>query len=263
MEQLYEFYPTINRFFLMVRAFVNHIMNLFGIHRNEQNQIKIQNVQKSPTEEYIEKKKYIFLQTFQNENADYNYNIDSIIRDPILLAETLANPDNEYEKIWKRRILIENTPRGNVFMFYDLYKRAFSYYCDQAVMPYDIMNAVAMKYVITYGCRDFFIDSSCLLSVKQQPEIESDSNTYKKKTVEFDKNAFAKFKSYNNTTKKTTINEKDKTINCFLYLGGTRNWNPIIKNKKINPLNGFKTDMVPSNTKLSYEDYKKMKNNSS
>jgi hypothetical protein len=176
------------------------------------------------------------------------------------LSEELKNPDNEYEKMWKKRILIENTPRGNVFMFYDLYKRAFSYYCDQAVMPYDIINAVAMKYVTIYGCRDFFIDSGIIPSVNtpanEKQEVEEPN---KKKTITNDKNAFAKFKSYNNATNKAGV-EKEKTINCFLHLGGTRNWSPITKKTKPNPINGFKTEMMPSNTKLSYSDYKKQQN---
>jgi hypothetical protein len=83
----------------------------------------------------------------------------------------------------------------------------------------------------------------------------------KTKTVKFDNKAFAKFKTYNNATKKVGVLAKDdKTINCFLHLGGTRNWSPITKKTKPNPINGFKTDMMPGDNKtkkLSYLDYKK------
>jgi hypothetical protein len=127
-------------------------------------------------------------------------------------------------------------------------------------MPYDIINAVAMKYVTIYGCRDFFIDSGIIPSVNtpanEKQEVEEPN---KKKTITNDKNAFAKFKSYNNATNKAGV-EKEKTINCFLHLGGTRNWSPITKKTKPNPINGFKTEMMPSNTKLSYSDYKKQQN---
>jgi hypothetical protein len=259
-----EFYPTFNRIFLLLCGLINNIMFFLGIDRKLEMPIENNIIALSPVEKYIQTKKNVFLQTFQeDESTDFNSNIDDVIRDTKALSEILANPDNEYEKTWKKRILIENTPRGNVFMFYDLYKRAFSYYCDQAVMPYEIMNAVAMKYVIMYRCRDFFIDSAVLptsslklTTIDSTNKKREDEKTY---TMKSDK-AFAKFKSYNNSTNKAGISAKDdKTINCFLHLGGTRNWSPIIKKTKPNPINGFKTDMIPSNTKLSYLDYKKMK----
>jgi hypothetical protein len=178
------------------------------------------------------------------------------------MAKILTDPNNEFEKKWRSRVLIENTPRGNVIMFYDIYKRGFSYYCDNAVMPYDIMNAAAMKYVLTFHCRDFFVDSNIL---PQQPPTGEDTNKdkdtdkdKKTKTISIDKQAFVKFKTYNTATKKAGVKpEDDKTINCFLHLGGVRNWTPILKKTIPNPLNGFQTDMIPGSKKLSYLEYKK------
>jgi hypothetical protein len=178
--------------------------------------------------------------------------------DTDVLAEALNDPDNEPEKQWRRRILIENTPRGNVYMFYDLYKRAFSYYCDQAVMPYHILNAVAMKYVLTYHCLNFFVDSS-VVGKKTLPEKEPEKKRPEPININIDnKVPFAKLKNYNTASKRAEISKEDeKTINCFLYLGGVRNWSIIDKPKKTNPLNGFKTNLMPSNhPKLSYKDYK-------
>ena len=43
-------------------------------------------------------------------------------------------------------------------MHYDLYKNGFAYYCNDS-LNYNLLNAVAMKYVITFFCRDFFIDN--------------------------------------------------------------------------------------------------------
>jgi hypothetical protein len=191
-----------------------------------------------------------------------------VVKDKDQLSELLKDQNNELEKKWRTRILIENTPRGNVIMFYDLYKQGFSYYCDQAIMPYDIMNAVAMKYVLTFHCRDFFVDSSISPSpVEEKREAEGNKIVDSKNvniTAKLDKKAFVKFKSYNNATKKAGISpENDKVINCFSHLGASRNWSPVPKKAKPNPLNGFKTDLVPNNTnhnKMSYLDYKnKMK----
>ena len=221
----------------------------------------------SPNEKYIEPLKLKFLQTFQEDSThDWNSNIEEEIKDKEQLSELLKTQNNEFEKKWRARILIENTPRGNIIMFYDLYKQSFSYYCDQAIMPYDVMNAAAMKYVLTFHCRDFFVDSNILPVKQSSPLDEKQENvgnnivSDSKVTAKYDKKAFAKFKTYNNATKKVGISpEDDKVINCFLHLGASRNWSPIQKKVKPNPLNGFKTDLVPgsnNNNKMSYLDYK-------
>ena len=44
-------------------------------------------------------------------------------------------------------------------MFYDPYKLGFSYYSDTNGIPYFILNAVAMKYIYTFRCLDFFVDN--------------------------------------------------------------------------------------------------------
>ena len=93
-----------------------------------------------------------------NDHAEkYNTNVESIFYLRALYLEALKDPDNELEKTWKRRILMESTPRGNIVMYYDAFKRAFSYYSDNS-MPYSLLNAVCMKYVLMYRCRDLFID---------------------------------------------------------------------------------------------------------
>jgi len=65
--------------------------------------------------------------------------------------------DNDLECTWRRRLVMECTPRGVVLMYYDAFKRGFAYYSD-AAMPYGILNVVAMKYVTTFQCRAFFVD---------------------------------------------------------------------------------------------------------
>ena len=268
-----EFHPSIARFYLFFAALFQWLKSILGIKSSSQQ--TIDEPKKSPKDIYIERNKSRFLSTFQTETQteDWNVNIEPAIRDPEKMAEILANTDIHLEKKWRSRVLIENTPRGNVVMFYDIYKRGFSYYCDNAVMPYDIMNAVAMKYVVTFFCRDFFVDSA-VLPVREDKKEEEEQDTELKplnkknkhpNTIMIDKQAFVKFKSYNTATKKATQTE-DKTINCFLHLGGVRNWTPIIKKPKLNPINGFKTGMIPganNNNKLSYLEYKKMQQTSS
>ena len=269
----HDFHPSIARIYLFFAALIQWIRAILGtkqpVHIEQPKLI-------SPKEAYIERNKSKFLQTFTTEpekekttdEYDWNANVEPLIRDPAQMAKILTDPNNEFEKKWRSRVLIENTPRGNVIMFYDIYKRAFSYYCDNAVMPYDIMNAAAMKYVLTFHCREFFVDSTILPKPEKREEdktpLKKNTNTNTK--VIQDKQAFVKFKTYNTATKKAGVAPKDdKTINCFLHLGGVRNWTPISKKTKPNPLNGFHTDMMPvtSNKKLSFLEYKKQMSSSS
>lgn len=234
---------------------------LFSRLKSQPAPISVECVVKDPREEYVNARKTFFLRTFETDAIDWNVNVEDVLRDPVALAETLQDADNELEKKWKRSILIESTPRGNVVMFYDAYKQSFSYYCDQAVMPYDIMNAVAMKYVLTFYCREFFIDSMILPKVDKVESVKKPTEPSAAALIEKSQSQpFAKFKSYNTATNKAApaTKEPDKIINRFLHLGPVRNWCPIVKRVKMNPLNGFKTDMVPSNQKLSYQEYKRL-----
>jgi len=255
-DGIHEFYYVIRRILLFVAAIY---YKFFCGKKSEKPLLvmpkTIADVEKEYSEKYLTRLSEFASQPFKNAN------IDVVFGDAEALVEILKDANNDVEKEWRRRVLIENTPRGNVYMFYDVYKRAFAYYCDQAVMPYRVINAVAMKYVMTFRCCDFFVDSSVFPKTEtdsvEAPEKQKESTVNKNTSTE----AFAKFKTYNVASKKAEVAKKDeKTINGFLHLGKVRNWQIIEKPKRANPLNGFKTDMVPSNAKLSYNDYKKMAN---
>ena len=77
--------------------------------------------------------------------------------------------DNPLELRWRKRLLMEFTPRGLVLMYYDAFKRGFAYYSDTH-MPYGILNAAAMKYVMTYRCQAFFVDEEYYVSQSQQSQ---------------------------------------------------------------------------------------------
>ena len=190
-----------------------------------------------PVTEYIQKRTHKFLQVLisvncapvnrdvpplssnilLNNDQDYNSNIDKIVYIKTEFFETLAHPENSLENIWKKRILIENTPRGNIFMYYDIFKQGFAYYSDQTGVPYRILNAVAMKYVVTFRCVDFFLDETAIPEGKTSPLvkvfIDDDEDEKKKKRAKMEaldinlKGApFAKFKTYEKDIKKLNNN---------------------------------------------------------
>lgn len=108
--------------------------------------------------QYIEKMTSLFLNGGKWEkNPNKNANIDADVYDLKQLESILSDENNELEKQWSRRVLVENTPRGNIVMVYDIFNQRFNYYSD-TIIPYKMLNAIAMKYVSIYQCRDFFID---------------------------------------------------------------------------------------------------------
>jgi hypothetical protein len=226
---------------------------------------KIQDKPLSVVDQYIENKKQRFLETYNNKKTitleNYSSNIEPCFLSKKDYENVLKNEDNDIEKIWKSRILCENTPRGNIFMSYDVYKQGFTYYSDIQGLQYPLLNAVAMKYVIMFRCRDFFVDDqitptdspSFLIKLQEEEAAEEKAKHEKKKedlgVVGINtKNApFAKFKTYNNATSKmldnknnpvnssnsvsndsvqNKSNDSDKIFTCnkFIYLGKIANF---------------------------------------
>lgn len=192
-------------------------------------------------EKYEKQMREKFVKTFENETVDFNLNIDDIFYDPEKHHYAVLAENNEYEKRWRTRVLIETVPNGgSIIMYYDPYKRGFAYFSMQSV-PYHLLNAVAMKYVLLFRCRYFFMDEaetpvpSKLLDLeKWEPKDTKVANSEGIKFVtssskdvwtQSKKNVFAKFKSYNSPATKAVEQRKGtQTIikNRFIYLGNPR-----------------------------------------
>jgi hypothetical protein len=227
-------------------------------------------------EEYCQKHKKKFLQTLELTTLVVNKNIDPVFYVKSDFQSAIRDDNNALENDWKTRILFENTPRGNVIMYYNPFKLGFTYYADQYI-PYDILNAVAMKYVITYRCMDFFMDEVILPETKKSPLmvlLEEDKKDDKKEDTEF-KNMlkgapFAKLKNHKKEDKKKVDNtkEKQKERNRFIHMGKIQNYKFLkIPEKKAVNLFTTTSALVASlhdNTGVqqsvfSYRDYKKVK----
>jgi hypothetical protein len=230
----------------------------------------------SETDDYIEKNTAIFLNSFKlqpNDRLNSNTNIEFYSKEKYQAIIKFENNLLEHE--WKRRILFENTPRGNIIMYYDPYKLAFAYYCDTNSMSYRILNAVAMKYVLYFHCRHLFIDDTITLKENVSPLInilfvDKSEKTKNKETssgIEKLNAPFAKFKKYETTSKNVT-NENEKKIhiqNKFVCVGKINNFSFIQKGgSSINKMNGFRSTLLDNLSAettlqkqvLSYKDYK-------
>jgi hypothetical protein len=113
-----------------------------------------------------------------------------------------------------------------------------------------------MKYVITYFCRDFFIDDAFVPKEHVSPLLTKDEPAKRSPNIT-GKSPFIKPKTYNSVSNKTDITV-EKVTNRFVHLGKVRNYNVLSKTAVKNANNGFKTSLLASN-KLSYEEYKKLR----
>ena len=127
-------------------------------------------------------------------------------------------------------------------MYYDMYRQGFAYYAEQNSVPYSVLNAMAMKYVTTFFCRDLFFDETTITEERMSPlykVFNVDEKKVKTKTenVSNEKNPFAKLKNYKmeqqskdnvkgkyTDEKKKEENERPKIKNKFISLGKTYNF---------------------------------------
>lgn len=180
--------------------------------------------------EYINPIKRRFLLTFESA-SQFDENIDPLFYNKKEYTEHMMETKNELEPKWRRRMIIENTPRGNIIMYYDAYKLAFAFYCDQKVVSYDVLNAVAMKYVVHFRCRHFFLDEFIVPKENLSPFIKIHfTEDVKPKQMNDTKKTFAKLRDYtkdNPNTKKSKPDpqpEPERKQNTFVYLGKTNNF---------------------------------------
>jgi hypothetical protein len=214
-------------------------------------------------------------------NTKYNQSIDPVFYSLDEFKEMLENESNPVERLWKTKMLMKSTPRGNILMFYDVYKQGFAYYTDTSHVPYDILNALAMEYVCMFRCRDFFMDDNILpadtpsrLITLQELEEKKEKDRKQSEHLGIDKELlkdapFAKFKNYKTETapvasdaektvdsSKEKGKEKEKKQNRFVYLGKMANFSFIQKPLTKTKTNGFTSSLL-SKPHTSYAEYKR------
>ena len=224
---------------------------------------------------------------YSRSTDDENSNIDKVLYDFDELKELFKESTNEHEKLWKSRILHENTPRGNVIMHYNPYTHTFVYYSDEQIIPYNVLEQVAKKYVIVYRCKDFFIDipnrpDNKILDVLQKEEDSLKSKKMKVNDItkcvnaapSDSKDVFAALKDYRSTTTTTqstpsvpastmiskkmaaSTEPKIKFSNKYVRIGKMCEFNILQKppNKKIEAVNELMFGKTTVNKAIDFFD---------
>jgi hypothetical protein len=146
-----------NLYVMLVYAFFYRLyISVIFYTKYAMGQIKL--VKKTPPLDY-EKKYQKYVKHYKEAtDAEANMNISADLYDYDARKTLFAEEKNDTERLWKTRILYESTERGNVLFYYNPYKLSFEYYSDAQIIPYNILQYVAKKYVSMNRCRDFYID---------------------------------------------------------------------------------------------------------
>ena len=143
----------------------------------------------------------------QQTNFDEDENMKLAYK--LILDEIHASLINSY--------VVETTPLGNVSMRYNSARESFEYYSDHNI-PYRYLEPIGRKYVITFHCKELFVDmveelrlseekqkktiaeKDALIAEEAAAETTFGNNVNQANTALPKKNVFAKFKKYNHDT---------------------------------------------------------------
>jgi hypothetical protein len=280
-------------FYIIAKLVFNYIFFIIQYLRSFNKKPPVKPVEIPYVETKYDKACKKYSNFYNTVTSDENSNIDPVLYNFDKRKEIFVSPDNEFEKQWKSRILIENTPRGNVMMYFNPYLLSYYYYSDEQIIPYKILEQVATKYVVMYRCKDFFIDPKKRPENKILEVLQKEEDALKSKKMKVNditkcvnmqsetKDVFASLKDYRsevkateknttekNTTEKNTTEKKAKAAepkrkveepkfsNKFVRVGKMCEFNIIQKpaDKKIEAVNELMFGAKPVNKVIDFFD---------
>ena len=141
----------------------------------------------------------------------------------------------------KYSIVLENTPMGNIVMYYDQDTEMFSYYSDRREIPYKYLDVIARKYVKVFDCKMIYtlIEDELEASKKKLEDVKEKNNIQieikkKEKEKEKKKDIFAAYKNYNIKSDQPVKDEDyliKENINKFKRIGLLKDYQ-FVKGKK-------------------------------
>ena len=233
---------TINNIFLLgiITTYISTILNYFNINNELDNELdnELGNELDNDIDLYLD-----------------DTRVDDIIKkSPIIFSEKYIDKFNNLKEFdiekeildnLKNTITMENTPNGNVIMFWDNNRETFTYYSDGTI-PYQFLEVVSRKYVIENNCKKIYIVMKDEINIAEQ-KIEREKEKEKEKEKELKeielkkeieneieiekshkKDIFVKFKNYNKDNKYSTISIDNKNLNKSI----PKNSNTIVSSNK-------------------------------
>ena len=271
-------------FYIIGKLILNYVFFIIQYIKSFNNKPPAKPIETPHVETQYEKTCKKYAQFYGKETPDENSNIDPVLYDFLKRKEIFASPDNELEKQWKSRILIENTPRGNVMIYFNPYLLSYQYYSDEQIIPYKILEQVATRYVIMFRCKDFFIDPEKRPGNKILEVLQKEEDSLKSKKMKVNditkcvniqsesKDVFAALKDYRSEAKPTEVKttgvktnadtkakkkvEEPKFSNKFVRIGKMCEFNITQKpaDKKIEAVNELMFGSKPVNKVVDFFD---------
>jgi len=171
----------------------------------------------------------------------------------------------------KNNFILEKTPIGCVTMCFNYNSdnvdtSSFVYYSDHSI-PYNYLDTLARKYVITFNCLNLYIDTSKEKEKVLQQKTDTKKPTQIKEPIknpikepETKKSVFANLKSYNKDSLKVKIESNNNEINATNKEVKINRYTSGGKISNFNFIKKVDKHLVNKNYSLSFADFKKMKN---
>lgn len=137
----------------------------------------------------------------------------------------------------KKSIVLENTPMGNVVLFYDHEKEKFYYFSDRKDIPYKYLDTIARKYVKLFDCKIIYtlLSEELESQKKKYEEIKEERKFQKVEKKDKKADVFATYKNYNMKTDKPLKDEDyliKENINKFKWGGFLKDYSFVQTQKK-------------------------------
>uniref|UniRef100_A0A6C0HC05 Uncharacterized protein n=1 Tax=viral metagenome TaxID=1070528 RepID=A0A6C0HC05_9ZZZZ len=272
IQKFYTDYDT-NIFYKCIEIANTNMINFVNLVNEKAQFMSFLYLENSETEEIQEAIIEKIPEKYEDKYLDIYRKTDSVICS-----------DEKIEGL-KNMILMENTPLGNVIMYYDKSRETFIYYSDSNI-PYRYLEVISRKYVVMNDCKQIHIDmdqeiKEALEKLEQRKQEEQEKRKQleqeKQKTDEnhsttntfVKKDVFAKLKKYNTNTslKSSGIPTDNKSISKKNI---QENDKPLILKEKANRyscegklvnfsfLKKVDKKVVDKRYGMSFSDFKKM-----
>ena len=168
-------------------------------------------------------------------------------------------------------VIREETPKGEVLMYYSHEYESFVYYAKTKEIPYKYLETLARRYVIIYDCKKLYIDIrkeyekglNKYKELKENKTSESLVSGQVEKNENKKKQLFASFKTYN---RKGEVNAKQKDkiyilrekANRYSYRGKIEEYKEDTRDNEKNNEQECSGDDCTREKKIDFSSFKKL-----
>lgn len=203
----------------------------------------------------------VFFDVFMKTNYDKNQILDISEKFEDKYIEDINNLEERNlseEKLiqLKNSIVLENTPMGNIILFYFHEKEQFIFYSDRKEVPYKYLDTVARKYIKMFNCKMIYtaLDQELESQKKKYEDIKEERKTKKVEKTDKKTDVFATYKNYNMKTDKP-VKDADylikENINRFKWGGFLKDYQFVQSKKKEEKELSYQDFMIQMSSKNS------------